>query len=259
MSKRTFNKIKKAFLDSLPRVWAKKLYLIRNFPIILQGEPLEGIYIKLAVNNRDKLWQERMARKWGHERGICEWLKQYLNDQDVLFDIGSNYGFFSALVSTLNKNVRVHAFEASWIISIFLNKTVKYYPNEENPWMINNVLLDQKSGRRRLALDDYCHTKNVTPTLVKMDVDGFEYRVLKGAPNLIRENKTEFLIEVHPVVLASMGTTVEQVLKLFPPDYVIKALADIRTGNQEWTTDLSTLEMDENPYLYLAHPDRARF
>jgi len=259
MSKRTFNKIKKAFLDSLPRVWAKKLYLIRNFPIILQGEPLEGIYIKLAVNNRDKLWQERMARKWGHERGICEWLKTYLNDQDILFDVGSNYGFFPALITTLNKNVEIHAFEASWIMDIFLRKTAEYYLTDSVHWTINNILLDEKSGPKKLSLDDYCQAHQVTPTLIKMDVDGFEYRILKGASTLISKNQTEILVEIHPEILARQGVTVDHVLELFPPDFSKKVLGDIRTGNRQWSTDLDLLKSDPNPYLYVAPPEIARF
>lgn len=46
------------------------------------------------------------------------------------------------------------------------------------------------------TLDSLC--EGFSPDLVKIDVEGSELRVLRGAERLLREGKAKFLIEVHP-------------------------------------------------------------
>lgn len=40
--------------------------------------------------------------------------------------------------------------------------------------------------------------KNFDPDLVKMDVEGAEYKILEGASNILKRGKCRFLVEVHP-------------------------------------------------------------
>jgi len=53
------------------------------------------------------------------------------------------------------------------------------------------------------------------PDLVKIDVEGAEYRVLLGSSELLRQRKTRFLVEVHPWGDPTMGKVSSDIFKLF--------------------------------------------
>ncbi|WP_247338310.1 FkbM family methyltransferase [Bradyrhizobium sp. CW4] len=54
--------------------------------------------------------------------------------------------------------------------------------------------------------------------LVKLDVDGYECDVLRGAPKLIKDVKPIFVMELAPYVLEERGTSLEELLSYFIPN-----------------------------------------
>ena len=54
--------------------------------------------------------------------------------------------------------------------------------------------------------------------LVKMDVDGFESEVLRGATALLRDNRPIFVLELSPYVLEERGSSLEELLTFFVPN-----------------------------------------
>ncbi|MCK1511904.1 FkbM family methyltransferase [Bradyrhizobium sp. 190] len=54
--------------------------------------------------------------------------------------------------------------------------------------------------------------------LVKLDVDGFECDVLRGAPSLLRDARPTFVMELAPYVLDERGTSLDQLLSYFIPN-----------------------------------------
>lgn len=58
--------------------------------------------------------------------------------------------------------------------------------------------------------------------LVKLDVDGFECDVLRGATSLLRDTRPVFVMELAPYVLEERGASLDQLLGYFIPNgYVI--------------------------------------
>ena len=51
--------------------------------------------------------------------------------------------------------------------------------------------------------------------MIKVDVEGAEYRVLLGAKSLIRQRRTRFFVEVHPWGDRSMKKRPSDVFKFF--------------------------------------------
>jgi hypothetical protein len=49
---------------------------------------------------------------------------------------------------------------------------------------------------------------------VKIDVEGFEWRVLTGAWHLLRDLRPVFIVEIHPPQLALSGGSSEAVMQL---------------------------------------------
>ncbi len=54
--------------------------------------------------------------------------------------------------------------------------------------------------------------------LVKLDVDGFECDVLRGATMLLRDARPIFVMELAPYVLEERGTSLEELLSHFIPN-----------------------------------------
>lgn len=53
--------------------------------------------------------------------------------------------------------------------------------------------------------------------LVKLDVDGFETEILRGAKTLLRESRPIFVMELAPYVLEERGTSLAELLGVFKP------------------------------------------
>ncbi|WP_322868076.1 FkbM family methyltransferase [Bradyrhizobium ottawaense] len=54
--------------------------------------------------------------------------------------------------------------------------------------------------------------------LVKLDVDGYECDVLRGAPKLMKDVKPIFVMELAPYVLEERGTSLEELFSYFIPN-----------------------------------------
>jgi FkbM family methyltransferase len=65
------------------------------------------------------------------------------------------------------------------------------------------------------VLNEYADRK---VQLVKLDVDGFECDVLRGATSLLREARPIFVMELAPYVLEERGTTLDELLSHFIPN-----------------------------------------
>jgi FkbM family methyltransferase len=58
--------------------------------------------------------------------------------------------------------------------------------------------------------------------LLKIDCEGFEYEVLRGAANLIKQHRPRLVLEVHPTQLEEFGHSTRAVLDLVARDYELE-------------------------------------
>jgi FkbM family methyltransferase len=67
---------------------------------------------------------------------------------------------------------------------------------------------------RAVTIDDECERLGLIPGFIKIDVEGFEYQVLKGALNTLRKHRPVLLIEVNHALLSACGTKPADVFQL---------------------------------------------
>ena len=60
------------------------------------------------------------------------------------------------------------------------------------------------------TLDLFCDTHSAYPDLIKLDVEGAEYKVLKGAQKVIYKYRPLILLSVHPSQLIDLGSDVSR-------------------------------------------------
>lgn len=55
-----------------------------------------------------------------------------------------------------------------------------------------------KQSVRAITLDEYCRSENLIPKLIKIDVEGHEINVIKGAMEIIRHYRPHMVVEIWP-------------------------------------------------------------
>lgn len=143
-------------------------------------------------------------------------LLHYTSEQDVFFDVGSNLGHYSLLLSGI-KRCDSYAFEPvpdtynQMVRNIELNelqskihvKNIGFAEHEDTLFFTThrgtmNRIAKQKTNSsvavKVTSLDAFCEQERTIPTVLKIDVEGFEYFVLKGASALLSEPELKVLL-----------------------------------------------------------------
>lgn len=146
------------------------------------------------------------------DREMILWMKQYLKEGMTTVDLGANIGYYSNFLSKqVGKTGKVHAFEpdktnfdllmknTSNLKNIILNKLA--VGNTNGPiklYLSRNLNVDHKSFKTKesrkfktikcVSLDKY-FGKRKKVDLIKIDIQGFDYHAIKGAKNLIKQQK----------------------------------------------------------------------
>lgn len=70
---------------------------------------------------------------------------------------------------------------------------------------------------RARSIDGVLAQMGPATQFVKLDVDGFETEVLRGATELLRDSRPAILMELSPYVLNKRGSSLEELLACFAP------------------------------------------
>ncbi len=179
------------------------------------------------------------------EKGIWESnetaaTKKILKSDWVVFDIGANIGYFTLLMSKLvGKNGYVYCFEPTTYGYNRLKKNIRLNPE----FLLHNIVVNKKGlssctenkiealesrfSARLLAhsekeliefitLDDYVASKNIQKVdFIKIDVDGYDYEVIKGGCKILKKFRPIVMAEICNRVLNERGVNVVSYLELY--------------------------------------------
>ena len=177
----------------------------------------------IVVDPTDHIgWSVLVSRSY--EAPLSRLLKRLLNPGDVFVDVGANHGWFSLLAASLvGATGKAIAFEpqakisnrlrTSASLNRFNNLLVRSQavgdremsasivcPDPLNSGLVH-VEADESSSQLSVRpLDDLL--TDTTPALIKIDVEGYEARVLDGMTRLLSTRTLKHIvIEVHPALL----------------------------------------------------------
>ena len=175
---------------------------------------------------------------------------QNIKRGDIIFDVGANIGELTLLFSRFAENGQVHSFEPtpttfeklSSIIKCTNNTNIKLnnlavsnksgfihfniYEEEFAAWntMANrplgaygiNVIPPKSVIIPTVSIDDYCSENGIEKIdLLKIDVEGAELNVLKGAEGMFSEKKIKVCVFEFGQTIFDMGNTVEEFKQFF--------------------------------------------
>lgn len=183
----------------------------------IEGGPLAGylLYAGRRIPYVQQFWEG------SYEVELLESLRNLVESDAVVYDIGANIGYHTLLFAAMAKRGRVYAFEplpevmqtlrrnlsangienvstvqkvvASDTGSIAIGRSI-YYDQAAVAWAGHGNVTIQCEA---VSLDDFIADGNVPPTVLKIDVEGAEREVLTGAIGVLARYKPLVVCESH--------------------------------------------------------------
>ena len=226
--------VKKALPNSMKRTIIRWRYDLRSrrFRPDLKRRTVEGVTFDFWIGDPE-------ARDWYDLHSTDPvWLEmRFVRDHmvrpgDVVFDCGSHHGstgiLFSHWVGATGKVVCFEAMPANCAV-IRKNIDLNRLPNVTLvPAAVGRepgrVTIDPSSNSavmnsgRGIDVPQTCLDAHASlqPTLLKIDVEGFEQHVLTGARNVLLR-RPRIVMELHPNHLAQYGSSMAGILDLLRP------------------------------------------
>lgn len=177
--------------------------------------------------------------KLDYEPSQRELFISLVNKNDVVFDVGSQIGFYSVLAAKLEAKVFSFDIDKESLVvakknanknnvsdSIdFINKAVGSGSSKAN---IKNF--NKESFSHTISLDEFCSKKSIWPDFVKMDIEGYELEALSNASKLLKK-KPIIMLALHPPFIKNLNQEPEDLFNLlFKYNYEIISLGPIKKG-----------------------------
>jgi FkbM family methyltransferase len=174
----------------------------------------------------------------------CKFIQKLIKPGDIVFECGTHHGLSAMLLSKWvgtegkivtfeinphNAAIARQNIELNNIKNIILeekglgsNKSSQKIFNKSNSsvtpaniislgWLKNFIYGTNEV--EIITLDDYAQTQSTLPTFLKIDVEGYESEVLKGATKILK-TLPKLEIEIHTEILSRYNTSVKEILEL---------------------------------------------
>jgi FkbM family methyltransferase len=194
--------------------------------------------VKFECDLEDKLTRELYFI--GFARRDCRVLRRLVKPGDVVLDIGANIGYFTLLFANwLQGNGEVHAFEPFPTTMQRLNRNLDLNPRLRNVVHLHGTAVSDFVGSMAMTEPDKgnsgCNYLSVSGEgkigvttldslasemrfsridLMKIDVEGCEVALLKGAKSTLDRYRPVLMIEINPGTLKRFGQTAKDVVAL---------------------------------------------
>lgn len=183
------------------------------------------------AGNRFCMWLDPMAYSdfifGAYEPGCVRALRKHLSEGSICVDVGANLGYFSILMSqivgkrgriialepmpdtveTLRENIGMNGLENVIVIEAAASDgsgSVQLLSGASERTAktasIVGYRLEEPARTtlvRSIRLDDYFAGSTQFPDLIKIDVEGAELAVLKGARETIAKGRPTLIVEIH--------------------------------------------------------------
>lgn len=171
---------------------------------------------------------------------LCDVMRRTLRPGDTAIDVGANVGYITAIAASLvGPSGEVHSFEPLSECFARLERTREL--NSDHKILCNRVALGDREGMLPIAFDPNGDSRNATLVpgysrprcdevrvtrldayisefvgspgrirFIKIDVEGFEFSVLKGMEGLLSTDvQPDIVVEIKPWEITKLGATMK--------------------------------------------------
>lgn len=182
-------------------------------------------------------YDNRNYKGW-HEPSFTKLLVELAGEGRTFLDVGAHVGYFSVVFSSLSERHVSYAIELDPANHRYLERIVRDARGVKGRIAPFNVGMSDGEGVARLAsgkpsamasledalhggqgaeipvttIDAFCESRDIAPDIIKIDVEGNEDTVLRGAVRTIARHRPALLIEIHTEPLHRRAVTVDDVL-----------------------------------------------
>lgn len=218
----------------LKRIIAKMINLYRISP----WRPFRNILYKIYLNyvepkmlRRGQVVVERDGIKYsldlsesqdseiyyaGHcEPTVVRIIKKYVREGMFVFDIGARKGEHTLrLAKIVGEKGRVFAIDPDKQALSILRSNLELN-NIENVIIEAIAFADSNYEMQKITLDEYVKINNIEKIdFIKIDAEGYEYKIIKGGMNSIKKFKPIMVLEFSRTNLESIGDSLEDLVSL---------------------------------------------
>ena len=155
------------------------------------GGPFKGIKMNLSMQDETQVYLGLF------ERETHPWLMRLSRNLRSAVDIGAAHGEHTLFFLTKTEAARVYAFEPDTSCLPLFRENLSLNEMSQSPRLqICTKLVSDSDNENQISLDSLANTIDL-PCLIKMDVDGAEERVLRGARAMNALSDIRWLIETH--------------------------------------------------------------
>jgi len=204
----------------------------------MSEEIISVLDFKMIIDPKDSVVSTKLKKYHVYELKDINILKIEIKKDSNVIDVGAHIGYYTLLLSKLvGEKGRVFSFEPSSNNFSYLEKNIKLN-NCKNVKAFHSAISDiigegdlqlhiKNSGDHRIyytgekretekvpiTILDSIIDKNIKISFIKIDTQGTELSVLKGAENLIKRDYPLIQFEFWPLGMNAYGTPPESVLK----------------------------------------------
>ena len=170
-----------------------------------------------------------------HEPSLTQFILDLPPENKVLIDVGAHLGYFSIVFSRLAKN-ESYAIELDPTNYSHLERMVQSSTGVRgkvetmnlgisdhefladmpvtaaSPMSSLNRLDEKQVDTRQVrvtSLDTFCNERGISPDIIKVDIEGFEWEFLKGCSETLDKCRPILIFEMHNDILNKKGVTEE--------------------------------------------------
>lgn len=216
---------------------AVALYILKKYSNVFPNHIISRNGLKYAVDLRQVVDFGTFLGGWEKETVI--FLKKTLKRGDVVIEVGSNVGAHTLLMARLvGEEGHVYAFEPTSFASTKLHRNISLNPELTNITVSTEIVTNNSDSLPTLYLNSSWTTAGVQAPMtienpvstsidkvvsksnikkldmIKIDVDGYDFKVLQGATAAIEALQPVIYMELCEYALQSQNDSIKDIFSL---------------------------------------------
>ena len=153
-----------------------------------------------------------------YEPLMVEKILKNVRETDIVYDIGAHIGYYSSIFHNVTKSKKVVSIEPDFYSSNLIKR------NTNKRGIIVNKFIGSELGHNTTTLNDLSSTLNLKPSVIKMDIEGFEVEAFEGGWETVRNLRPQIFLEIHPKFIhkrnpRAFEKLVDELFKLYNMEY----------------------------------------